>query len=483
MTSSPPIPFPSRNVLNAIQRTDFYSFIRGIFPLVSTSGPFLPTWHIQAMAHALDQVRLGKIPRLVINVPPRSLKSICASVALPAYLLGQNPNARIICVSYSDALARAHANDCRAVLRSDMYRELFPGTRISPSKDTETEVKTTSRGFRYATSVGGTLTGRGGNILIIDDPQKPQDAHSETARANIEQWYYNTLYPRLDSKRDDAIVVVMQRLHVDDLAGKLLRQPGWHHVNFPAIARAEELIPIGANKYHRRVPGDVLHSEREPLSSLEQTKRGMGSLDFAAQYQQSPVPPEGNLIRWSWFKYYDEPPHKQPNDRIVFSWDTAMSSKDLSSYSVGIVLQVRGESIYVLDVIREQLEYPDLRRKIIATHGRWRYACNNYALVIENKGSGMSLIQDLKRDFQIHPIAIDPEGDKVMRMSTQTAKLESGSVFLPRRAAWLGEFQKEVMAFPRGQSDDQVDAFSQGLSYVSNLRARQAGWGTLIGLH
>jgi hypothetical protein len=178
---------PTREVLNAVLRNDFYSFTRAVFPLVSTSGTFLPNWHIEAMAYALDQVRCGAVPRLAINVPPRYLKSILTSVAFPAFLLGHDPTARIICVSYSDQLARSHANDCRAILGSDKYRELFPHTIISPHKDTETEVKTTRRGYRFATSVGGTLTGRGGNFLIIDDPQKPEDAHSELAREKIDR--------------------------------------------------------------------------------------------------------------------------------------------------------------------------------------------------------------------------------------------------------------------------------------------------------
>ena len=134
----------------------------------------------------------------------------------------------------------------------------------------------------------------------------------------------------------------------------------------------------------------------------------MGSLDFSAQYQQAPVPTEGNLIRWNWFKFYDDPPANRPNDKIIVSWDTAMSAKELSSYSVGIVLQVRGDTIYILDVVREQLEYPDLRRAVMWSHHRWVNACTSFALLIENKGSGMSLMQDLRREWQIRAIPIEP---------------------------------------------------------------------------
>ena len=179
--------------------------------------------------------------------------------------------------------------------------------------------------------------------------------------------------------------MVMQRLHLDDLVGHLLEQEGWTHLNLPAIAESEFRIPLGPGRYHLRRPGDLLHPEREPREVLDEFKRSMGSLDFAAQYQQEPVAEGGNLIKWDWFQFYDKPPGRTPEDRIIVSWDTAMSSKELSSYSACVVLQIRGETAWVLDVVRERLEYPDLRRKVSELHWRWRKACNKYELVIENK--------------------------------------------------------------------------------------------------
>src|SRR5829696_8123380 len=212
--------------------------------MVSSAAVFVPNWHLDAITYALSQVASGKINRLIITVPPRHLKSICASVCFPAFLLGHDPTRRIVCVSYSEPLAKKHANDSRALMRSPMYRRLFPGTRISGEKDTELEFMTTARGFRLATSVGGTLTGRGGNLIIIDDPMKPADAYSESAREQVKQWYGNTLLSRLDNKAKDPIIVVMQRLHVDDLVGHVLEQSGWTVVNLPAIAESELLVPL-----------------------------------------------------------------------------------------------------------------------------------------------------------------------------------------------------------------------------------------------
>jgi predicted phage terminase large subunit-like protein len=448
-------------IVDAVLRTDLYAFVRAIFPIVSGGSDLMPNWHIEAMAEALSGVIRGETRRLIITVPPRSLKSICASVALPAYLLGLDPTARIICVSYSEGLARKHANDARAVMRYARYRQLFPGTRISSSKDTELEVMTTQRGFRLATSVGGTLTGRGGNFIIIDDPMKPQDAQSESAREHVMQWFGNTLMSRLDNKSTDAIVVVMQRLHPEDLVGHLIEQGGWTHLDLPAIAEIEEEIPLGRSRFYRRKIDSVLHPEREPLGVLNELKQTMGSRDFSAQYQQRPIPLEGNLVKWSWFQFYDEPPMVQPTDRIIVSWDTAMTSNELADYSAAVVLLVRGESVYVLDVYRARLDYPDLKKKVIEVHQRWRHSLV-YTLIIENKGSGMSLIQDLRSEG-IRPLGNTPDTDKIMRMSAQTARIEAGSVTLPKQAHWLDEFRSELLAFPASRHNDQVDALSQGL--------------------
>lgn len=314
-----------KQIATAILATDFYSFVQESFPVVSGGARLMPNWHLEAIAYELSQVMKGSTKRLIITVPPRSLKSICASVCFPAFVLGHDPTAHLICVSYAELLARKHANDCRALMRSSLYQGIFR-TRISPAKDTETEVMTTARGSRLATSVGGTLTGRGGQFIIIDDPLKPQDAHSEAARESLKQWYANTLLSRLDHKDDGSIIVVMQRLHPDDLVGHLLEQGGWKHLNLPAIAEEETIIELDAARRHLRRVGELLHPARESQGALDELKASMGSMEFTAQYQQAPIPIGGNLIKWSWFKFYERRPVPQPGDRLIVSWDTAMTS-------------------------------------------------------------------------------------------------------------------------------------------------------------
>jgi predicted phage terminase large subunit-like protein len=410
----------------------------------------------------------GETRRLIITIPPRHLKSICTSVALPAFILGRDPSRRMICVSYSQDLAVKLSNDFRTVIKSDWYRRLFPGTKIDPAKDTQAEIMTTRKGFRLATSVGGTLTGRGGNLIIIDDPIKPEEAMSETTRERLIDWCGNTLLSRLDHKEHGAIILVMQRLHVGDLAGHFLEQGGCENLNLPAIAEVEQTIEIGPDRYHVRKVGDVLHAERESRATLDLIKAGMGSATFAAQYQQTPVPPGGNMVKWGWFKWYDD--DDLEIDDVVISWDTAMKPTEFADYSVGTVWGVKGDFYYLLDVIRERLSFPELKRKAIEVYERWQQF-GKPTVLIEDAASGASLIQELGA-AKIPVIAIRPEGDKVMRMDAQTAKIEAGAVHLPRQARWLDDLKTELLAFPHGLHDDQVDSISQALKWISRPRAR-----------
>src|SRR5262245_54958250 len=227
-------------------RQDFLSFIRMSFDLLTHGQPLLMNWHIEAMAYHLEQVRLGRTTRLIINCPPRYLKSLLTSVAFPAYVFGHDQRKCLIVVSYGSDLAVKLANDCRTVINSSRYKSIFPGLQIARMKNTESEITTTQGGFRLATSIDGSITGRGGHIIIIDDPLKPSDASSYLKREHVNAWFKNTLYSRLDDKQKGAIIIVMQRLHDDDLCGFLLKNShDWVVLSFPAIALEEEQIPIG----------------------------------------------------------------------------------------------------------------------------------------------------------------------------------------------------------------------------------------------
>jgi predicted phage terminase large subunit-like protein len=332
---------------------------------------------------------------------------------------------------------------------------------MRPKKDSGSELVTTAGGSRYATSVGGTLTGRGADLIIVDDPLKAEDAMSEPARRRVIDWYGGTLVSRLNDKEKGPIVVVMQRLHENDLAGHLLLgQGGWHHLDLPAIAIEGSVIPIGDGKLFTRRQGEVLHAERESHAVLEQIKAEIGSLMFSAQYQQRPVPLEGNLVKRHWFRFYDQPPRPGPGDLVVQSWDIAMMTGEANDYSVCTTWRMVKADYYLIDVFRGRLQYPDLRRKIailVAQYG-------TETILIERAGPGLTLLQDLRSDLPIgmtRPIGVKPDGSKVERMVAQSAKIEAGHVHLPKQADWLDSFLLELLAFPHGRHDDQVDSVSQ----------------------
>ena len=454
-----------REAFAALLREDLTAFVQQVFATVSPGDTYSHNWHVEAIAYELVRCRNGGNTRLLITQPPRSLKSICSSVAFVAWALGHDPALRFICVSYSQELAGELSRQFRMVVESDWYRALFPKMQLK--KDTGTQCVTSAGGGRIATSIGGTITGRGADVIIIDDPLKAEDAASEAARAEVIRWYQGTLSTRLNDKRRGAIIVVMQRLHEEDLAGHLLEQGGWHHLDLPAIAIADQQVRIGPEPadVHERREGDVLHPAREPLSALERIRADLGSLAFSAQYQQRPVPIEGNLVRREWFRTYDRPPRTGPGVRIVQSWDVAGTANAHSDFSVCTTWAVHRKDFFLLDVWRGRLEYPELRRKVIALQQRHGAA----TLLVEKAGLGLSLYQDLAADKALglpRPIGIAPQADKVTRMAAECARIEAGHVLLPREASWFSDFLAELLAFPNGRHDDQVDSVSQFLNWA-----------------
>jgi predicted phage terminase large subunit-like protein len=452
-----------RQFLNAILRQSFAAFVHKTFTTLSPGQTFVPGWHIAAIAYQLERVRRGEIRRLIINLPPRSLKSIMASVALPAFVLGHNPTQRIVCASYSTELAHKAANDFRAVLATDWYRQLFPGTRIGSYKDSETEIETTQRGFRLATSTSATFTGRGGNLVIIDDPLKPLDARSETKRGAVNDWFLNTVLSRPDDKRTGAIVIVMQRVHPDDLTGFLLhRSNEWMMLSLPAIAESFERIPIGQGRFHEREVGEALSPEREPIEILTQLRLQLGSDLFSAQYQQAPVPPGGAMIKRQWVKRYSSaPPTTGSGSFVVQSWDTAAKGGPDNDWSVCTTwLWPNNCQWYLLDVWRAHVDYPALKAKVIELAQQW----GAHQVLVEEAGTAIGLLAELK--FKVRGLTgIKPDKDKETRMSIASAAFEAGQVYFPERAARLAELETELFSFPGSRHDDQVDSISQALNH------------------
>jgi predicted phage terminase large subunit-like protein len=313
--------------------------------------------------------------------------------------------------------------------------------------------------------VGGVLTGRGADFIIIDDPLKPEEALSETQRQAVNEWYDHTLYSRLNDKQNGCIIIIMQRLHEDDLVGHVLEQENWEHVRLPAIAEEDE-VHIIESRYRtrtvRRMRGEALHPEREPLDILQLVRRTLGEYNFAGQYQQSPSPRGGGMVKAEWFKYYQ--PGQQPSrfDMVFQSWDTANKSTELSDFSVCTTWGRKRKRFYLLDVLRQRLEYPHLKRAVRSQAERFKPS----NILIEDKASGTQLIQELIHDG-VHGVArYDPKmSEKVMRMNSVTSTIENGFVYLPREATWLASYLHKLTTFPNGKHDDQADSTSQALDW------------------
>ena len=455
-----------------ILRNDFMSFIEKSFYELNPQTELRIAPYIEIMAAKLEACRQGKIKRLIINLPPRYLKSHCASVAFTAWLLGHHPSTQIICASYGQDLADKLALDCRKLMQSQWYQILFPA-RLAPDKQAVNDFMTTAMGFRMATSVGGVLTGRGSDFIIIDDPLKPDDAFSDTRRNAVNNWYDGTLLSRLNDKANGCIIIIMQRLHQDDLVGHVLDLDDWEVVSFPAIAEDDEAFLIKSllgSRVYRRTAGDVLHEERETQAMLATTRQNIGEYNFSSQYQQNPIPEGGAIVKSDWLQYYDGEPPSSRYPVILQSWDTANKSNELNDYSVCTTWCRNEERFYLLDVFRKRLNYPDLKRAVIDLKNKYRSG----TILIEDKASGTSLIQDLKGDGVSNVIGYEPPSgtDKVMRLYAQTALFENGQVFLPRQAHWLNDYRLELMSFPGTKHDDQVDSTTQALAYLNDKESR-----------
>src|SRR5207248_2556145 len=392
-------------------RQDFVSFAVRCFQDLNPQAELAMNWHIEVIAAKLTAVREGKIRRLIINLPPRHLKSLMASIAFPAWCLGHDPSAQILSVSYAQDLADKLARDCRSIMMSPWYRRIFP-TRLAPHRQAVQEFITTRQGYRLATSTGGVLTGRGADLILIDDPLKPEEALSEARREAINEWYANTLYSRLNDKCSGAIVIIMQRLNEDDLVGHVLGQEPWEVVCFPAIAEAEEVHEVetiwGPRRFTRR-QGEALHPERESLATLEHIRRTMGEYNFAGQYQQSPAPLGGGLVKEAWFKRYGENERTERFERIVQSWDTANKATELSDFSVCTTWGVRDKNLYLLGLLRRRLEYPALKRAV--REQRDHFGAN--VVLIEDKASGNPADPGIDRRWLLrrHPLPADHRQD------------------------------------------------------------------------
>lgn len=464
----------------AFCRNDLSAFIEKSFKIVSPGVHFENNWHLECIAEYLTACQNREIKKLIINIPPRYLKSISCTVAWPAWLLGKDPSTKIMCASYSGLLSTKHSVDCRYLIESQYYRKLFPRTIITDDNNQKTKYVTTQRGHRIATSVGGTSTGEGGNFLIIDDPHSAGDAQSKQIRTSQLEWFDQSWSTRLNDKKNDVMLVIMQRLHESDLTGHLLEKGGWEHLCLAAVAPENKTISIG-NFYKEVNKGDILHPEREGKQDLKNLEAQMGSYAYAGQYLQRPAPEGGGLFKRQWVKLFPAESPLPKFEFIIQSYDTALTDTTSADYTAMTAWGIwdrggeKGFGTMLIDAWHKRLAYPELRKKVRAEY-ETRYGDGEGKrpdiILIENKGSGISLIQDMQRaQLPIH--SYNPgRADKTQRLSIVSYIFEAGLVYMPESDTFKGKFFdwcenviKQLTTFPNDEHDDYVDSVTQAIRY------------------
>jgi len=464
-TPAPKLAELSEAELIALIHSDFSLFVQQMHA-ATTSGERL-IWHdyLDLICSRLEDVAHGRRQNLIITMPPRHLKSFCVSVCLPAFVLGHYPGQEVMCISYGYQLANEFAAASLRIMTHPLYRLAF-GAILQSQRQSLATLRTRDGGVRRATSLEGTATGVGGNLLIFDDPQKPGEALSDAIRRSTNQAFEQTFLSRRNPPGGARMIIVMQRLHEDDFVAHVQALGGdWEVLNLPAIAEDDQEIPYRAfprDRVYRRKEGEALHPGRVPLSELEAIRRISGEAVFAAQYQQRPAPAGGGLVRIEWFQTYRPAELPQRFDRVLQSWDTANKISEWSDYTVCTTWGIVGDRIYLLHVFRERLQYPALKKAVLdqaRLHGATE-------IVVEDRASGTQLLQELRPAGLSMLRGVNPTSDKATRMVNQTARIENGKVFLPEEASWLAAYLHEFSVFPNGKYDDQVDSTSQALGQI-----------------
>lgn len=455
----------SETTIQSLLRTDFVAFVERCFVAINPGTTFMTSWYVEHLAWQLLQCQAGIKTRLTIALPPRHGKSTIVSVAFPAWLLGHDPALRIICASYSQDLAFRLSADFRRIIESPWYRSLFPNFSLQGGTCTDREVTTTANGWRYATSIGGPMTGIGGDMIIIDDALKASDAKSELERRNAMDWITGTAISRLDNKSTGRIIVVGQRLHIDDPIGRLLASGNWDEVTLPAIAIEKKSYPLArvqGEAVHTRAIGEVLDPAREPPDVLEKVRATMGSAAFNAQYQQRPDFDTDCYIRWEWFFSFDKPPKF---DLVFISVDPAIATHANADFTAALVIGVCGDKDYILHVEHKRLGFMALATRLLQLADRYHVD----GILIESSGIGISLFEHLHGLLPTKVFCVTPKGSKSDRVIEVLPRIECGQVGILSGTNWLEPLRVEVGAFPNGTHDDQVDALSQYLRHRNRL--------------
>jgi len=456
-------------------RRSLKEFTKRSWQTIEPGRDFHDNWHIDAISEHLQAVVEGKIRRLIINIPPRHMKSISVAVALPAWTWTIQPQKRFLFASYASSLSIRDSVKCRRLIDSPWYQQHFGQTfHLTGDQNQKQRFENSQTGYRIATSVDGALTGEGGDIIVIDDPHNVREAESSAVREGVLEWWDQAMQSRLNDPKTGAFIIIMQRVHEKDLTGHILANElgqEWDHLCLPARYEIGHPTPTFSSLGFtdpRTEEGELLWPDRIDEPTLQNLERSLGSYASAGQLQQRPMPKGGGILRAEWWVPWDKP--DLPDiEYVIQSWDTAFSTKEKTSYSARTtwgVFKSRGQTnAIVLDMWYDRVTYPELRR--IAQE-----AYNSYepdAVLIEKKASGQSLIQDL-RVAGVPVIEYLPDRDKEARAHASSALLEDGRIYFPSDKKWAKNLIDICAAFPATENDDIVDTCTQAW-----LRLRK-GW-------
>lgn len=454
-----------------------YEFMIQGWPVIEPAHSLIPNWHIGAIAEYLTAVQLQQIKKLVINMPPRHGKSNLVTVLFPAWLWSMRPWWRGLFISYAQSLSNKHSKNRRDIIKSDWYQQRWGGlVQLSHDQNQKMEFENTARGHMIATSIGGSVTGKGGDGIIIDDGINPKEAESEADRKFALEEVGRTVSTRLDDKKNGFIIEVAQRTHHDDISAKLLAE-GYTHLSLPAENRTRVTIVLPISKQEIvREPGDLLWPEREDAVVLAAQKTAMGTRSYSAQYLQDPANNESAMVDRSWWKFYKEDPTVliQRCEIAGQSWDFAFKDLEEGSFVCGLIGARIGADCYILQEYRDHWNFPKTISAIKRAMFEWPKAVAKW---YEDRANGPAIKAQAQRDIP-GLIPVEPIGSKAARMAAASPHIEAGNVWLPYpydaemrivpRFAWVLDFIEEVAHFPK-EPNDRGDTLSQLILKLMNI--------------
>lgn len=450
-------------------RRHLKDFIPEAWHVVEPATPFVTGWHLDAICEHLEAITNGQIRNLVINMPPRHMKSLAVAVFWPAWEWIEHPERRWLFSSYAAQLSQRDSLKCRRLIESPWYQERW-GDRFALADDqnAKSRFENDKTGYRLAASVGGAVTGEGGDRVVVDDPHNVQDAPSQTMRESVLRWWDEAMATRLNDPKTGAKVIVMQRVHEDDLSGHVLAQGGYEHLMLQAEYEGVKTRTVIGWEDPRTKPGELLWPERFGPTELAALKRALGSYGAAGQLQQRPAPQEGGVVKRDWWRHYDRLPDEI--DEWIQSWDLTFKKATDNDFVVGQVWVRAGADRYLVDQVRARMNFPESLQAVRDLTARYP---ETYAKLVEDKANGPALIDTLKREIT-GLIAVEPMGSKEARFAAVSPQIEAGNVYLPdpNIHPWVQDLIEEAAAFPNGAHDDTVDAMSQALLRFT----RGGGW-------